>query len=299
MKKIMLVPLMIAVVIAMMLAAASAEAVDLESLSLDELRDLSQRTEALLRDAILQKTKDDMQAFTTENGLVLVDNGEEVMVRAYKGSETEVIIPAEYNGLPVTRIGERAFYHNDWITSVVLPDTVTIIGEDAFCGCGRLAGINLENVSEIHANAFSSAGLKGVLVLSAESVAVSSGAFSYTKLTGIRIYAKELKLKDTHNFANMDELEYIFFDRDCVITASDSFSHIGNRYHIGHNKKLEVVVLPGAVSFSSDEEFSSCTNLFCIYAPAGSEAANYARKHFLVGNTDEYERMYALFEQGE
>ena len=213
MRKIICLLLMIV----MMPITVSAESVDLENLNLEELQALNQRTEALLRDAILQKTRDDMQAFTTENGLVMADNGEEVMVRAYNGSDKEVIIPAEYNGLPVTRIGEQAFSQNDQITSVLLPSTVTVIGESAFWCCKNLSNINLEYVSEIRDDAFYKTALKGVLILRAESVVVGDQAFRYTQFSGIRIYAKKVQLNGIYNFINMNELEYIFFDRDCVI----------------------------------------------------------------------------------
>ena len=47
-------------------------------------------------------------------------------------------IPGTHNDLPVTSIGEGAF--RDWgrITQVVIPDSITRIGDDAFDGCSNL-----------------------------------------------------------------------------------------------------------------------------------------------------------------
>ena len=50
-------------------------------------------------------------------------------------SRTDVIIPSTYNGLPVTSIGDNAFYERRSLTSIVIPSSVTSIGEHAFDGC--------------------------------------------------------------------------------------------------------------------------------------------------------------------
>ncbi len=45
---------------------------------------------------------------------------------------TNIAIPAAYNGLPVTSIGEDAFYNCSSLTSVTIPNSVTSIGRGAF-----------------------------------------------------------------------------------------------------------------------------------------------------------------------
>ena len=61
--------------------------------------------------------------------------------------------------MDVTTIGEDAFYdliNGKWITSKMLPETVTSIGEKAFYQCGSLAHITLgSNVKTIASQAFS------------------------------------------------------------------------------------------------------------------------------------------------
>ena len=49
-------------------------------------------------------------------------------------TEREVVIPAETEGKPVVRIGARAFYEAE-INGVVIPDSVTEIGKEAFAYC--------------------------------------------------------------------------------------------------------------------------------------------------------------------
>ena len=61
------------------------------------------------------------------------------------GSTEEVVIPPTYKDLPVFKIGEGAFFNNDKITSVVIPDSVTIIGDRAFYACNKLSDVTLGN----------------------------------------------------------------------------------------------------------------------------------------------------------
>lgn len=60
-----------------------------------------------------------------------------------KGSckDADIIIPAEYEGLPVTKISDGAFIDHPEITSVVIPDSVTSIGRGAFADCTSLTNI--------------------------------------------------------------------------------------------------------------------------------------------------------------
>lgn len=60
---------------------------------------------------------------------------------------------------PVTTIGDEAFYYDDdtkWMTNIMLPETVTSIGESAFYQCCSLTHITLgSNVKTIASQAFS------------------------------------------------------------------------------------------------------------------------------------------------
>ena len=49
---------------------------------------------------------------------------------------TEAAIPEEIGGVTVTTIGNRAFYGNDSLKTLTIPDTVTIIEDLAFVQCG-------------------------------------------------------------------------------------------------------------------------------------------------------------------
>ena len=50
-----------------------------------------------------------------------------------------LIIPSEYNGKPVTKIEEDVFKNATGITDVLIPDSVTEVGFNAFGGCNSIA----------------------------------------------------------------------------------------------------------------------------------------------------------------
>lgn len=65
-------------------------------------------------------------------------------------TDTQVIIPAEYNALPVTQIGTAAFHDCMALTSVVIPDSVTAIGASAFYECRNLISVQIpDGITEI------------------------------------------------------------------------------------------------------------------------------------------------------
>lgn len=62
-------------------------------------------------------------------------------------ASTLLIIPAEYDSVPVTTIASGAFKDNTTITTVIIRKNVTSIGAEAFYGCSELTSIMFENAS--------------------------------------------------------------------------------------------------------------------------------------------------------
>ena len=73
---------------------------------------------------------------TDENGYVIYTDGDEKILVAYHGTNTELVLPSY-----ITKINQYAFYNCSGLTSVTIPDSVTSIGYDAFYNCTSLTSI--------------------------------------------------------------------------------------------------------------------------------------------------------------
>ncbi|MDE7295850.1 MAG: leucine-rich repeat domain-containing protein, partial [Clostridia bacterium] len=70
-------------------------------------------------------------------------------------TDDEIVIPATYRGLPVTKIQNRAFYQCTSFTSVEIPDSVKSIGNEAFYGCDSLESVEIpDSVTSFGESAF-------------------------------------------------------------------------------------------------------------------------------------------------
>lgn len=83
----------------------------------------------------------------------------------------EILLPSEYNGLPVTSIGANAFADCTQITKVTLPASIATIQSGAFKGCTNLTEINLTNMQTIGISAFQGcSSLKSIEMASITSI---------------------------------------------------------------------------------------------------------------------------------
>ena len=55
-----------------------------------------------------------------------------IVINKYIGTEANVVIPEKIGKHPVTRIGPRAFKEQRGIKNITIPNTVTVIDDDAF-----------------------------------------------------------------------------------------------------------------------------------------------------------------------
>ena len=158
-------------------------------------------------------------------------------------TDTEIYIPATYQGIPVKEIGERAFRLNDTITSVVLPDSITTIGDSAFDGCTVLASINLpEGLTTI----------EGV-------------AFGSTAITSIVIPASVQQIGD-RAFFGCGNLKSV------TIGQGSTLDRIGSVFDLCSS--LESIVIPSGVTRIGQNAFYLCRSLETIYYGGTQEGWN-------------------------
>ena len=71
-----------------------------------------------------------------------------VTITEYIGNDREVCVPPTIDGMPVVKIGEKAFGENKMISKVVLPEGLTTLGDWVFFYCTNLVSISFPSTLE-------------------------------------------------------------------------------------------------------------------------------------------------------
>lgn len=185
---------------------------------------------------------------------------DEVYIDYVNYSMEAIDIPSQLGGLPVTRIGEEAFYQNACI-SITLPNTLTTLGDHAFYRCHQIKQITLpaETVS-IGSNPF-------FRCSALESIHVESRNPNYCDVDGVLYDAAVSTLIAYPEGRTETVLE---IPAGVTAIAEEAF---------GYSSGLQTVIIPETVT-----EFPE-SNLFELYeqvsltVAAGSAAEEYAVRY--------------------
>lgn len=175
-----------------------------------------------------------------------------------------VVIPGS-----VTSIGEKAFDHCQWLKSVTIPDSVTSIGDYTFSRCLRLSDVTIPNsVTSIGEKAFGwCTSLKGIMI--PDSVRnIGKSAFAGCTLANNTI-PKSMTSIGEEAFYACKGLENI--------TITNDVTSIGKRAFCGC-EDLKNIIIPNSVISIGEYAFEECANL-TIHGQAGSVAEQYAKKN--------------------
>ena len=76
-----------------------------------------------------------------------------ITITSYTDLSTNVVVPSSINvdgkDIPVKAIADNAFYDNDTITSITIPNSVTSIGDSAFGSCSNLTTVAISKNSQL------------------------------------------------------------------------------------------------------------------------------------------------------
>lgn len=198
-------------------------------------------------------------------------------------TDTDIVIESEYNGLPVTTVGEWAFFEKK-ITSVVIPEGITVIRDYAFRWCKNLESVTFpdglvsignyafqsdkltrldlpDSVKEIGNFAFHD--LAGVteLVIPAGVTEINTGAFGSCGFTSVKIHDKVTSI-------GLGAFSICLALKEIVIP--DSVRTIGLNAFVYSG--LESVVLGSGVTSIGEGAFEGCLSLEKIYYKGNAES---------------------------
>ncbi len=203
-----------------------------------------------------------------------VTDGEATIVGAKEVPEGELVIPGSIGGYPVTAIGKNVFswnrnivnvtigegvktigdgaFENSTVQTIVLPASLTEVGESPFKWCSKLESITVHEDNEVYSN-----DENGVLFNKDKTVLVK-----YPTGNERTSYSIPDTVKTVHNRAFMDSnnLVSVILPDSITVIEEFAFSSCGN---------LESVVIPEEVTTIEDYTFAHCEKITSVIIPSG------------------------------
>lgn len=191
-------------------------------------------------------------------------------ITGFTGSDPIVIIPSELDGKKVVGIRSNAFMGVEELTAVVIPDSVTSVGERAFSACPSLTTVTIgSSVNDIGSMAFSACP-------ALQSFYVSNDNKTYTVIDGSLFEGTELVTYAGENEAEIpvgtsSVRKGAFMGKTGVVSVefpSDGLTSLGD-YAFSGCTSLKQVSIPSTVTYTGTGCFASCYGLEDVFFSPG------------------------------
>ena len=184
----------------------------------------------------------------------------------------EVVIPATYNGKPVTAIGEAAFELCTELTAVTIPNSITSIGDDAFRYCEKLTAVAIpDSVTSIGMRAFFFCSSLAEVSIGSGVTAIDTRAFHLCPVLTAFV------VSEANPGYSTDSKGVLYTkDKSTLIQAPGALSGVYtvdngtttiSRYAFANVTGLTGVVLPNGMEIIGDSAFKECTALTAVNLP--------------------------------
>jgi len=212
----------------------------------------------------------------TDNLLIYkLTSNDEAEVVGNNGSVVSVVIPTKIswggNTYKVTKIEDKAFYRLETLTSVTIPSSIKILGNDAFYECRNLATTIIANgLTTIEGGAFFECSSLTSFTIPNSVTTIEEGAFnncenltsitigsSLTSLIGLYIDSKDLAS------INVDAANLKYSSVDGVLFNKNKTSLL----IMPNNHAATNYTIPSTVTTIGQGAFEHCANLTSITIP--------------------------------
>lgn len=209
---------------------------------------------------------DDMGMYTVNGSYITFGYQEDsvIITECPKDMTGDLVIPDTLDGLPVTAIGEGAFYEVVGLTSVKLPETVTVIGAGAFYCCTGLESVTLpDGLTEIGESAFYQCeSLKEIHIPDGITTIPDSCFAVCSALTDIT-FPDSLEIIEAQAFYGVSQVD--------TLVIPETVTDIGELAFYYWNT-ITTVTIPASVRNMGDYVFDGCDQLTEISVATGNPA---------------------------
>ena len=203
-------------------------------------------------------TDESQSAIKYVGDYVFYDDGTDIYLVKYIGSSTKITLP-KYDGGKEYSVYKYAFCQNNTISSVIIPDSVTSIGEAAFGSCGSLTSVVIgDSVTSIGERAFSSCASLTSVVIGNSVTSIDLWAFAWCESLTNVVMGNSVKSIGSQVFYCCTSLS--------SINIPDSVTSIGGGA-FAQCKSLKSINIPDSVTSIGGYAFSTCTSLRDIRIP--------------------------------
>lgn len=221
--------------------------------------------------------------FTISNGTASIGSQSSEQTAIPQGTVGAITIPDTLGGVRVTEIGASAFSGCSSLTSVGIPEGVSIIRRSAFVRCSLLRFLVIPNtVKIIEESAFKDCSSLNSIVIPESVTSISLFVFSGCSALKSVVIPEGITKIGWGMFFNCSSLQSVIIPEsvteigdeafaDCTsltLTIPDSVTKIG-RAAFRNCYSLTSVVIPKGVTVISENAFYNCNALTSVVIPEG------------------------------
>lgn len=175
-----------------------------------------------------------------------------------KCSDTDILIPSVHYGLPVTKINTNFMGYYSYVASVIMPDSIIEIDENAFYR-SKIKSIVLSNsIKEIKANTFGKCSSLVSIAIPDSVIKIAASAFEDCTMLESVTFGENSQLTLLRGFTGCSALSEINIPNSVTSIYNSTFCNCTS---------LESLVLPDSITEIGHGAFKNCSSLKNINIP--------------------------------